>query len=73
MDLTELCTTENIAYAIFAILAVVVLFFLLKRVAGCIIRTVLFVIALAIMAYIYLYYIQEKAPEGAPAAVESVE
>ena len=66
-------TTENIAFVVFAILAVIVAIFLLKRVASCVIRLVLFVIALAVMAYIYLNYIQVDTAEEASTVVESVE
>ena len=74
MDLQSYLTTENIAYAVFAILAIVVAIFLIKRAAGCIIRTVLFIIALAIMAYIYLNYIHtDKEQQEKTTDIESVE
>ena len=61
-SIDTLFTSENIALTVFAILAIIVAFILIKKVAGCLIKTVVFAIILAIMAYIYVNYIQE--PEG---------
>ena len=60
MEIQEsLFTTENIAYAVFAILAVIVAFTLIKKVASCLLRTVVFLLMLAALAYIYLNYIDK--------------
>ena len=65
MEIQEsLFTTENIAYAVFAILAVIVAFTLIKKVASCLLRTVVFLLMLAALAYIYLNYI-DKGEENA--------
>ena len=60
MELNELLTAENIAYVVFAILAVIVAFTLIKKFAGCLIRTVIFVLMLAALAYIYINYIDKN-------------
>ena len=49
-----LFTTENILYVAFAILAIIVAFTLIKKFAGCLIRTIIFLLMLAALAYIYL-------------------
>ena len=60
MEIQEsLFTTENIAYVVFAILAVIVAFTLIKKVASCLLRTVVFLLMLAALAYIYLNYIDK--------------
>ena len=65
MEIQEsLFTTENIAYVVFAILAVIVAFTLIKKVASCLLRTVVFLFMLAALAYIYLNYI-DKGEENA--------
>ena len=69
-SIDTLFTSENIALTVFAILAIIVAFILIKKVAGCLIKTVVFAIILAIMAYIYVNYIQE--PEGEPTTGVSV-
>ncbi|MBP5386331.1 MAG: hypothetical protein J6Y97_02985 [Prevotella sp.] len=67
MEIQEsLFTTENIAYVVFAILAVIVAFTLIKKIASCLLRTVVFLLMLAALAYIYLNYIdkgEEKADQ----------
>ena len=70
-SIDTLFTSENIALTVFAILAIIVAFILIKKVAGCLIKTVVFAIILAIMAYIYVNYIQE--PEGEPTTGVSVQ
>lgn len=65
MEIQEsLFTTENIAYVVFAILAVIVAFTLIKKIASCLLRTVVFLLMLAALAYIYLNYI-DKGEENA--------
>ena len=65
MELQEsLFTTETLAYVVFAILAVIVAFTLIKKIASCLLRTVVFLLMLAALAYIYLNYI-DKGEENA--------
>ena len=63
--------SDNIAYLVFAIVAIIVAFMLIKKVASCLFKTVIFVILLALMAYIYMNYIQEPESEAASLQVET--
>ena len=49
-------TSTEIAYVVFAIIAVVVAFILIKKVAGCIIKAVIFAILVAILGYLYFNF-----------------
>ncbi len=51
MDLN--ITNSDIAYIVFALVAVIVAFMLIKKVAGCLIKTVIFAILVAILGYLY--------------------
>ena len=46
-------TSADIAYVVFAIVAAIVAFLIIKKVAGCLIKAVVFAILIAIMAYCY--------------------
>lgn len=50
--------TSNFAYYIFCILAVVIGFLIVKRIASCMIKTVVAVIIIAAIAAIYFMYIK---------------
>lgn len=48
---------ENFAYYVFCIIALIVGVFVLKKVAGCLIRTIILaviIVALAVVYYLYL-------------------
>ncbi|MDY4731560.1 MAG: hypothetical protein SO294_03805 [Prevotella sp.] len=47
---------ENFSYYIFCIIALVIAVFLLKKVAGCIIKSVVLAILLAVLAAVYYLY-----------------
>lgn len=47
---------ENFSYYIFCIIALVIAVFLLKKVAGCIIKSVVLAILLAVLATVYYLY-----------------
>ena len=47
---------ENFSYYIFCIIALVIAVFLLKKVAGCIIKSVVLAILLAVLAAVYCLY-----------------
>ena len=51
MDLN--ITNSDIAYIVFALVAVIVAFMLIKKVAGCLIKAVIFAILVAILGYLY--------------------
>ena len=47
---------ENFSYYIFCIIALVTAVFLLKKVAGCIIKSVVLAILLAVLVAVYYLY-----------------
>jgi len=50
---------ENFSYYIFCIIALIVGVFIIKKVAGCLIRTVIFAAIIAALAIVYyLYFMQ---------------
>lgn len=63
MDLN--ITNSDIAYIVFAIVAVIVAFMLIKKVAGCLIKTVIFAILVAILGYLYYNFsMVEESGDG---------
>ncbi len=68
---SELLNPDNIPLIIFAIIAVAVAFFLIKRLAGCIIRLVITAILIAILGYIYFNYLEVQ--EETPATEETLD
>ena len=60
MDFNTLLSSENIIYGVLAILAVIIGITLIKKFAGCLIRTVVFLLMLAALAYIYLNYVDKS-------------
>lgn len=48
----NITSTDN-TYVVFAIVAVIVAFLIIKKVAGCLIKAVVFAILVAILGYIY--------------------
>ena len=63
MDLN--ITNSDIAYIVFAIVAVIVAFMLIKKVAGCLIKAVIFAILVAILGYLYYNFAMvEESGDG---------
>ncbi len=63
MDLN--ITNSDIAYIVFAIVAVIVAFMLIKKVAGCLIKAVIFAILVAILGYLYYNFsMVEESGDG---------
>ena len=63
MDLN--ITNSDIAYIVFALVAVIVAFLLIKKVAGCLIKTVIFAILVAILGYLYYNFsMVEESGDG---------
>jgi len=63
MDLN--ITNSDIAYIVFALVAVIVAFILIKKVAGCLIKTVIFAILVAILGYLYYNFsMVEESGDG---------
>lgn len=46
---------SNFGYYIFLLAAIILVFVLIKKVASCMVKTVIFLVLLASMAYIYFY------------------
>jgi len=47
---------ESFTYYIFCIVAVVVAFFVIKKIAGCLIKTIIMAAVVAVLAAIYFLY-----------------
>lgn len=50
--------TSDFAYFVFCLVAVVVGLFIMKKITGCIIRTIVVVVVVALLAAIYFLYIR---------------
>lgn len=50
---------ENFGYYIFSIIAFIVAFFLVKKIAGCMVKTVIMAIVLAILAVVYYMFFRQ--------------
>lgn len=58
-------TSTDITYVIFAIVAVIVAFLIIKKVAGCLIKAVVFAILVAILGCIYYNFsMVEESEDG---------
>lgn len=47
---------ENFGYYIFCIIAFIAVFFLVKKITGCLIKTAIFIAVAAVLAAIYFLY-----------------
>lgn len=50
---------ENLGYYIFCILAFIVAFLVVKKIAGCLIKTVILVAIVAALAAVYFLYVRQ--------------
>jgi len=48
---------NNIGYYLFALAAIIVAFLVVKRVASCLIKSAVTIILVAVLAFIYFYFI----------------
>lgn len=48
---------ENLAYYAACIVAVIIGIYLFKRFVGCLVRSVITIVFIAILVYIYVYYL----------------
>jgi hypothetical protein len=48
----------NIGYYIFILVAIIVAFLIIKKVASCLIRSIVAIVLVAILAYIYWMYLR---------------
>ena len=51
---------ENLGYYIFCILAFIVAFLVVKKIAGCLIKTVILVAIVAALAAVYFLYVRQR-------------
>lgn len=49
---------ENIGYYLFILAAIIVAFLVIKRVASCLIRSIVAIVLVAVLAYIYWMYLR---------------
>lgn len=47
---------ENVSYYIAALLMIIIGFLVVKRVAGCLVRTIVTLVLLAVLAALYYFY-----------------
>ncbi|MCD8297812.1 MAG: hypothetical protein LUC88_09595 [Prevotella sp.] len=51
--------TGDFAYYIYCLIGLIVAIFVFKKVAGCLIRTIIFAIILAVLVAIYYYFFKQ--------------
>lgn len=49
---------DNIGYYIFLLVAVIVAFLIVKKVASCLIRSIVLIVLVAVIGYIYWMYLR---------------
>jgi len=49
---------ENIGYYIAMLVAIIIAFLLIKRVVSCVFRSIVTIVLIAILAYIYITYLR---------------
>ena len=49
---------ENIGYYIFILVAIIVAFLIIKKVASCLIRSIVLIVLAAVLGYIYWIYLR---------------
>ena len=50
---------NNIGYYLFALAVIIVAFLVVKRVASCLIKSIVTLVLVAVLAFIYYYYIRQ--------------
>ena len=49
---------ENLTQYIVALIAIIIAFIIIKKVASCMVRTVVGIVLVAVLAYIYIIYMR---------------
>lgn len=49
---------ENLTQYIVALIAIIIAFIIIKKVASCMVRTVVGIVLVAVLAYIYIMYMR---------------
>lgn len=66
--------SDNLTYILSSIAVLVVAFFLLRKVASCLIKSVVMVVIAAVLAFVYFNYIKEyKDGEQKPEVIQKVD
>ncbi len=62
--------TEDIVYGLFGIAVVLVVFFLIRKIASCLIKTVILAIVVAILGYVYFNLLEVEENDGPSIKIE---
>ncbi len=66
--------SENLTYILFSVALLIVAFFLIRKVASCLIKTVVMVVLAAVLAFVYFNYIKEyKDGEQKPEVIQKMD
>lgn len=66
--------SENLTYILFSVAILIVAFFLIRKVASCLIKTVVMVVLAGILAFVYFNYIKEyKDGEQKPEVIQKMD
>ena len=66
--------SENITYILFSVAVLLVAFFFLRRVASCLIKSVVMIVVAAVLAFVYFNYIKEyKDGEQKPEVIQKMD
>jgi ABC-type transport system involved in cytochrome c biogenesis permease subunit len=66
--------SENLTYILFSVALLIVAFFLIRKVASCLIKTVVMVVLAGILAFVYFNYIKEyKDGEQKPEVIQKMD
>lgn len=66
--------SENLTYILFSVALLIVAFFLIRKVANCLIKTVVMVVLAGILAFVYFNYIKEyKDGEQKPEVIQKMD
>ena len=66
--------SENLTYILFSVALLIVAFFLIRKVASCLIKTVVMVVLAGILAFVYFNYIKEyKDGEQKPEVIKKMD
>ena len=66
--------SENLTYILFSVALLIVAFFLIRKVASCLVKTVVMVVLAGILAFVYFNYIKEyKDGEQKPEVIQKMD
>ncbi len=66
--------SENLTYILFSVAVLVVALFFLRKVASCLIKSVVMIVIAAVLTFVYFNYIKEyKDGEQKPEVIQKVD